>query len=141
MTTIAYRSGTMAADDQAWHGDTAWYKLRKIHRLSDGSLFGAAGIVSEITRYRDWLENGGRRPGLSSLDGILVRPTGEVFICTHDNPEPIRTRGEYFATGIGAPAALGAMFAGASAKRAILAAAAHVQGTSANVHTARLRRA
>lgn len=130
MTTIAYRAGVMAADTRAYSGDKVPIGFKtKIHRLSDGSLFGcSSSSVGADGLLRRWVD-GGCQPCKSDdlkPDGfqlLLIRPSGDVFYAK-DNMEltgPLSAA--YFAIGSGDQFALGAMAVGASAKKAIEAAA------------------
>ena len=82
----------------------------KIFRLSDGSLFGGAGLFEEILAVRAWLEDGGDKPaGLDDFSGILV----EEGVLYRLEERLIRDRilEPCHAVGSGAPFAITAMLA------------------------------
>lgn len=126
MTTIVYRDGVLAADSRAYRGDKSPLGTKvKIHRLWDGSLFGASSnCVGADTLLRRWVEEGcpSQKSGdikPDSFEMILIRPNGEVFFA-HDNLDlsgPLEA--PFFAIGSGEQYALGALEMGADAVRAV----------------------
>ncbi len=122
MTTIATDGRSMAGDGLATANRTICARqMVKVHRLSDGSLYGACGDDGDGQRHQAWVEGGcvGQPPEkMESGFGFLVlRPNGELFegsengiLCPIDAP---------FAIGSGFDVAVGAMDMGADAERAI----------------------
>lgn len=125
MTTIAYRSGVMAADSGVFMNDTLEFSHQKVMRLSDGRLFGACGDSGFIQKVIRWLEAGSDPDHVPTLlsDGtfsaLLVSPDGGTVWSIDKYLELIPAKGEYFADGSGRNIALGAMAAGASAREAV----------------------
>lgn len=109
-------------------GDTAVYdrgcycgKVQKIFRAPDGSLFGVAGRIGDLARFKAWMLAGQpkERPEFNEEDSeaLIVRPDGKVeWYGKNDNTEII---GKFHAIGSGFRIAMGALAAGADAKRAI----------------------
>lgn len=121
MTVIAYRDGIMAADTATFlYGTTrSPGAVKKILRLRDGSLFSGAGKRAERRALANWIENGmeGERPSTPDTTCILVRPDRTVAVFDGDDDVEFGSV-EFYAIGSGGTAALGAMYAGATAERA-----------------------
>ncbi len=124
MTTIAYRDGIMAADSRAYSGDKNPFGSKtKIHRLPDGSLFGASsskvGVVDKLRRLT--VEHGVSATFPTVVEGqaLLVKPNGDVFLFNEQDgfSGPIRTT--FCAIGSGEQYAMGAFHMGADAARAV----------------------
>jgi len=129
MTILVVRNGVFAADSQVTCGGINYAKAHKIRRLADGSLLGASGDTIVCARFLDWVqalitegdeikhEDMKRFPYIT---GLWVRPEG-VFILegNHKTGGIAKVEGEFFAEGSGYIAALAAMHAGASARRAV----------------------
>jgi ribulose 1,5-bisphosphate carboxylase large subunit-like protein len=134
MTTIAYRDGIMAADSGVWHGDAVNVGVIKIshHR---GVLRAYTGVMAAVQAHIDWVNGGeiGSEPvpisdkkeeDRSNFGILLAMPSGDLSYITHEGSEKYG-RKDYIAFGGGNLAALSAMHAGATAVRAVAAAAAH----------------
>ena len=123
MTTIAYRNGVMAGDGretQIAEGESALIIRdtdRKVFRLKDGRLFGAAKTSEDILRLYNSLKNGTPLPKLEDVNAILVDLKRRIWF----NEGRIWQRGPYkfFAIGSGAGFAIAAMHAGATAIKAV----------------------
>lgn len=113
----------MAGDGRTCRDDLVTNEAAvKVHRLSDGSLFGGAGISHEVCELRDWLDSGeGKRPKAKDLAALLLKPNGELWYYCNDS-EPTITAAPN-AVGTGEQIAIGAMEAGASPQRAVEIAA------------------
>lgn len=121
MTIITYRDGIMAADRMTFlYGTTRSPGLvTKIDRLRDGSLFSGAGKRAERANMRNWLENPeGERPDTDDTTCILVRPDGTITVFDGNDDLELGDV-PFYAIGTGGAAALGAMYAGASAEDAV----------------------
>jgi ATP-dependent protease HslVU (ClpYQ) peptidase subunit len=140
VTTLAYRNGIMAADSTIWEDGCRAYSAKKIRRLSDGSLVGFAGNYDDVGDVIDWLEAGakGPKPRTDLLDALVVRPNGKVFRLVQVSKRLLPAEGPYFAIGMGMQAALGAMFAGADPRTAVMAARAHTDGAAGRILVMRL---
>lgn len=133
MTCLAYRNGTLAADTQITCGDMIYPgKAIKIARRDDGVLVGGSGAGGYCDAFIEWVLSGedGEPPEIQSSpdghpmsEGVLIRPNGTLEIFTDTGV--LMMKPDYWAAGTGAPFALGAMHAGASAEQAVEAAAAH----------------
>lgn len=122
MTTIAYRAGVLAADScmrvLGHYAGTA----KKLIRLTDGSWLGMSGYHEDGELVANWLNAGAvaeTRPRLSDEAGVLhVRLDGTAAhyeqLC-----HAIPMLDAFWAGGTGAPFAIGAMAAGASAEEAV----------------------
>lgn len=115
MTTIVYRDGTLAGDSRVTVADmVSTDKQTKVHRLRDGRLYGWAGGVEDAERLRIALRKGQEPPRLENISALLIEVTGTIHL--YEGNIWIEQKGEpYYAVGSGAPYALGAMDAGASA--------------------------
>lgn len=129
MTTIAYRDGKLAGDSRAYGGDKAPFGQKtKIHRLDDGTLFGASSnSVGADGLVRRWIEAGCPPPESSTLmpetfEVLLVRPSGDLFFARNNLELSGPIRAPFVAIGSGNQYALGAMSMGATAAQAVEAA-------------------
>lgn len=130
MTTIAYKSGTMAADSRAYAGfNSPLGRKSKIRRMPDGTLIGCStNQVGLGEAVLDWFEAGADpekapKAAETRFTFLAVEPSGKAFY-GYDSfllAGPIAA--ECFAIGSGESAAHGAMRAGASAVRAVEIAA------------------
>lgn len=140
MTTIAYRSGTLAADTGVCRGNQRVGRKVKIARHSDGRLAGAAGRATYSEAFLSWFCSGEGGPPEAKCDnescdrGVVFEADGWIHIY-EDGGKYSYCPGEvpYFAMGSGGPEALGAMFAGADAQTAIRAAMEHDAHTYGDV--------
>ncbi len=135
MTTIAYRSGIMAADSGSWAGEASHGWANKLARGPDGILYGVAGNAPECMGFLEWVRGGyvGVQPrprpqekDESSFIILAVAPAGQIRVISAHGEE--RYDAPYYAIGAGAQVAFGALFCGASAEDAIEAAKEHGTG-------------
>lgn len=143
MTTIAYRDGMIAADTAThWGGGVMQYDAHKIARNDAGDLAGAAGHNAAPYQFLEWFKGGekGGRPeagkdedGNSNLSGIIVRTDGSIWLYDSDGVEQLYS--EYVAIGSGKAVALGALYAGADAATAVMAAITHDSVTGGETET------
>jgi hypothetical protein len=93
-------------------------RARKVFRLRDGRLFGAAGLSEEGMLLLDTLKQGQPTPKLDGVSALLVHPNGKL-----EYYEGLRwgrvTGADYAAIGNGASYALGALAHGATAIEAV----------------------
>lgn len=126
MTTIVFRDGVLAADTAVFDRGCYCGQAEKIHRAPNGSLFGAAGALGDLVRFKDWMMAGepeDKRPEFRDDDSeaIVIRPDGTVhWFGTRDYAEIV---GDFHAIGSGFRVAMGAFAAGATAEQAIEIAA------------------
>lgn len=137
MTTIAAHGSEMAADTQC----TSDYigRVRKIHKLPDGTLVGGAGVQASVFAAIAWLYAGrqGEAPDIENSGLLFLRPDGSIWLADGRWPE-FPVMGDHYAIGSGATAAMVAMHLGKSAAQAVRIAALFDDGTSAPIHTLKL---
>ena len=141
MTTIAYRNGVLASDSASTVELAHTNGVRKIFRLSDGSLIGFSGTLSRFLKWLEWHEDeDGPEPSLMETNAIRVWPNGRL--ATIENGAIINhlKRSDYAAIGTGSEFALGAMAHGAGARAAVAAAIQHDALSRGPVVSLRLRR-
>lgn len=118
---MAWDGKQLAADRLA--GDA--YTVSKIWRLKDGSLFSGCGNYDDLVEVADWLEHGAKpekKPTLpegNESDFIIIDPKGVAYWLTSPYLRRVKFSEKMVALGSGGPVALGAMKAGADAKRAV----------------------
>lgn len=127
MTTIAYRDGVLAADTAMCQGGVMIGRVVKIVRRKDGDMAGSAGDAVYNAAFSRWFLDGenGAPPEAKEEDGSIDR--GVVFrhakaIEIYEPRGMFTCTAPYFAIGSGKEPALGAMFAGAGAVWAVMAA-------------------
>lgn len=118
MTTIAYRSGILAGDTRVTVDDKVITdKQRKVWKLRDGFLLGAAGSIEAVERLKRTIRSGAEPPALDNIDALLISPKGEVFL--FEGNTWVKQRDPYHAVGSGYSVALAAMDVGADAITAV----------------------
>lgn len=128
MTTVAWDGKTLAADKKTvWGGIIPAGGVTKITPLDTKNygrvLFGASGAVPDIQKLVRWLTEGGELPKFGKgCDAIFVNKKKQCW-WIDEQGEPVLVRLKKWATGSGMDFALGAMFAGATAKEAVQIAA------------------
>ena len=148
MTTIAFRSGVLAADSGVFDAEKplCFGSMTKIFVLDNGLLYAAAGDVDDRPLREllgkvdvdaaDPMPSGGALLETEvDIDGIVVLPDGRAFHLVVDqqvNKDPHAASGssmlieeEYYAVGNGKEVALGSLARGGSAVQAIVDAARH----------------
>lgn len=124
MTTIVYAGGVLAADRRVTLGDTiVGDTYRKVFVTPDGFLGAWAGSVASGHAFAEWA-SGSRdtEPPRGQYSGILIGPKGKVYEFEEGRPMPNPRRAKFYTWGSGSPAALGALHAGADARKAVLIA-------------------
>jgi ATP-dependent protease HslVU (ClpYQ) peptidase subunit len=144
MTTVAYSScdGVMAADTAVSDGDVVTNHAHKLRRMRDGTLVGYCGAFSASATFMEWISRGAppdEKPDVAGLMGLVVMPNGKIYLFESKRYGLIALRDSYCAIGSGQAVALGAMYAGAGAEKAIRAAIKHDRNTAGRVQTIRLR--
>lgn len=121
MTIVVYRDGVMAADSLVTDHDLRCGAVRKIQKIN-GCLVGAAGGLAEVQMFFAWYaaRAGTDRPVLTddNFEGLVVMPGGQVNWYGH-GLLPTRLDAPYHAIGSGFKVAMGALWMGASAERAV----------------------
>lgn len=127
MTTIAWDGNALAGDRLWLIGSTRVAGSAKVRRLKAPNgriaLFGFAGDSAYMQAYLHWLD-GGERPGSSTGSWqIIIIDDKRCVHYRHDGGQYWDCGGRgRFAIGNGARYALGAMDAGAKARKAVLIA-------------------
>jgi ATP-dependent protease HslVU (ClpYQ) peptidase subunit len=124
VTVIATDGRSMAGDSYTSCGEGQLLATRrKVHRLKDGRIVGAAGPTTDCIRLLKWLDDGGEKPTLGDcVSAVILNLDGTVdwvdnnFTVVSGNLIP-------YAIGSGGDIALGAMLAGASPEGAVRIAA------------------
>lgn len=133
MTTIAFRDGIMAADSRETIDTEAggtrlrsceklFRKTIKVGKRREEHLLGFFGESSPALVYLDWYGSGKPMPAMfADMDadfGCLIYSWRGLFeVDAYCRPEKVIEK--FWAVGSGAKAALGAMHAGASARKAV----------------------
>lgn len=125
MTTIAYRSGIMAADSRAYAaGSLPIGSKCKIERFDDGTLIGVSSRdVGGGEAIRRWYNDGMpadppyKMPEDFTI--LVAKRNGEIYMGVNMLMLSGPLMGEYFAIGSGAEYALAAMAMGKTAKQAV----------------------
>lgn len=123
MTTIAWDrdARTLAGDTLATAGGLP-YRATKIHRLSDGRLYGGSGNAEDLFAVLHWLDQGGEKPKVTDFAALLIGTDGrcqrmESALVPFPVAEP------FHAIGSGRDFAILAMRLGKSAQEAVALAA------------------
>lgn len=153
MTTIVvdFRNGVIAADTQNTDRSNTAYRCRKIERLKDGRFFLGSGHLLTIGKIKRWAEAKfaeTARPDFSEMFGkrseefgfscIVINRDGTAVL-VDDEMEPQPVFDQYLAIGSGGAYAIGALDAGADAKKAVEIACGRDLYTSAPVEIERIR--
>lgn len=133
MTTIAYKNGVIAADScvslQTEAGGSRKFKCEKLYRKTIGKgrskrqvIIALAGESFPGLMFLDWYGSGKEPPtqlidGQADFTALVLTNEGLFEADAYCRPDKIID--QFYAVGSGAKAALGAMHAGASAKRAV----------------------
>jgi len=154
MTTIAYRDGVLATDSQVTYGSSYYtgaitkIAKREFYDVGEKKVHLAAGCGDAVLvqRFLNWFNDGesgefdlkvkGDREE-ASFCGVVVVDLNTLIMHTVEGMCTLKIN-EYFADGSGSPFALGAMYHGATAEQAILAAGKHDRHTDINVQMERL---
>jgi ATP-dependent protease HslVU (ClpYQ) peptidase subunit len=140
MTTIAYRDGVLASDSLVTLGNTKVHgRYQKIRRLG-GYLIGTAGSVAACQNFIDWVKAGDDEdpPPKGEYSALVIDPKGRVREMENGNVLPVPRGARFFAIGSGAPYALAAMYAGATATEAVKIAAKIDTSTGLPVKTLKI---
>lgn len=144
MTTIAWDGKTLAGDRAAWGGNSC-YRVRKIYKVATPDrgvlLVGFAGDGGFAMDVLEWLRGKGEKPTRypgDMKDSVVIALVIDAKRRTWKLDAQLRyTRvyGRHVTTGAGQDAAMGAMLAGADARRAVLIAAKCTDWSALGVDT------
>lgn len=128
----------MAGDSRVTAGDLVLPdKCRKVHRLRNGSLFGAAGNSENIERLRRAVAKKTPVPKLEEVSALRADPDGTLWC--YEGAIWSKVDAPFAALGSGTTAALAAMYAGASAREAVVIACKLDPSSGGRVHVVALR--
>ncbi len=144
MTVIAYRNGVMAGDGRVTVKD--WIDnddTRKVRKLGDGSICGAAGSNNQCLVFYKLMEEAAKEEDktlpdlkLKNIEALLVGPDKLIWfwggVCWEKITLP------YYAVGSGYRIANTAMDAGASAKKAVEIVCKRVTSCGGKITTVKL---
>lgn len=133
MTTIAYKDGVMAADRSLTYKHEWCGNVQKVWKFDTGCLYGARGegddralraLLSKVKTPDDLPTAITLAEIENDVTALFVFPHGEVWTVRSgkDSAEAMKIDGRFHAIGSGRKYALGAMFAGADAGHAVIAA-------------------
>lgn len=148
MTVIAWDGKTLAADRMVSRGMVKAGTTTKIQRLKNRHLVGGCGTHNVVRRMMAWYEAGASaaeypddiklpsdHEDMSSL--IVVSPDGRIHV--YDGaPAPLLCENRQMAWGMGAAAALAAMYCGKTATEAVVIANMICDGCGNGVDTLEL---
>lgn len=134
MTTIAWDGEILAADSQAQ--TTFKSRIRKLYRLTDGSIFGAAGLVQEALAVVAWLQGDEKPTDLQNFEGLIITAAGASVLGMRLMREPVLE--PFYAVGSGAHYALTAMACGKNAVQAVRVAIRFDPESGGRVQTMKL---
>jgi ATP-dependent protease HslVU (ClpYQ) peptidase subunit len=149
MTIIAYKDGLMAADSLVSSNGTSDGYTAKLARNKAGDLLGCCGDTAWCHAMLQWFvrEEKGKRPHLEKNSdgtwlayGMLVRVADKVKVWQVPSSANVPTfsvlidKAWGYALGSGGDVARGAMFAGADARTAAIAACSLVNSCGGDIH-------
>lgn len=144
MTTVAFKEGTLAADSQMTSGGTK-LRVKKLRRMTDGSLFagsGSPGLVNQMFRWANaGFPDNKLKPNItdeSEVECMLVNKATSAIVLIDEELEPLEIDGPFAAIGSGSAYALMAMRLGKTALEAVELAAEFDSDTSGPMHTMEL---
>lgn len=137
MTVIAYRDKIIAVDSLCISSGCK-STIKKFARVGDDLLIGT-GYQSQFLQFVDWYQKGADPTKWPTCDrndftNVIVCTAGKVFEYEW-LPQPIEIIDAYMAWGSGRDMAMGAMYMGATAEQACMAAAQHNNGCGGRIHT------
>jgi ATP-dependent protease HslVU (ClpYQ) peptidase subunit len=119
MTTVAYRDGILVADSQLTIGSMRVPgTVSKIGKTKAGILYGGAGSLADLGNFFDWVQDPDDEAPDGEYHGLIILPTGKVIEVEGGAILPTIQQ-PFRAIGSGAPYAIAAMLAGATAQEAV----------------------
>lgn len=118
MTTIAVNKDEMAGDSLVDDGGIR-AKTTKIFRVKN-DLVGLAGSLGEGLEWIEWYgsDTDDDPPTLANTNIIILKKGGQIYTIDPTG-FPIKASEKFYAIGSGAPAAMGAMYAGKTPTEAV----------------------
>lgn len=139
MTTVAFDGRTLAADRKMG----GWMDACKIFKLKDGRYLAGAGYYDQIVEVVAWIDEGAhpdKKPKLPEDEGssLLLVEEGAAYWLTWPYLRTVLVRDPFVAIGSGGEFALGAMAAGANARKAVEIACRFDPHSGKGVHSVKV---
>lgn len=116
------------------------FKVRKHTKIRD-SVFAGAGDLDDLSKYLEWLRDGGDRPELGAELGLdILEVCDEGIFLWGRKFVRLQVKEKAYSVGSGCQYAMGALAAGCTPKQAMAIAAKFDFGTGREVEFARLKR-
>jgi len=119
-TIIAVRNVGLYSDSLCTF--TVNFRVKKLYRVGE-AIFGAAGNLEDMLKFRDWLDNEGEDTCEAKNFSALVMNRTGIYMHDGGHPDGFQIREHHYAVGTGAVAAMAAMEAGADPYKALKIAA------------------
>lgn len=124
MTTVAYKSGILAADKMSVHGTSKHSRVTKVHKIN-GCLCAIAGPYDIGMELLHWLQEGAEPDDFPAIQSetneaslLVITPERRITLYER-SPIPLIFEQEFAAIGSGRDFALAAMDLGCSAEEAV----------------------
>lgn len=141
MTVAVYRGGVLASDRSVSTANDLIAGYRTKVRKTNGKLVATCGQSQNGIAFQEWFEAGepaDKKPDLDNdFSGLVIDPDGTINVYNNKLYAYV-AESKYFAIGNGDHVAMGAMYMGATAEQAVLAACHHVLGCGGGVDVLRL---
>ena len=133
MTTICAKDGIIASDTRMTGGSYMTEGLKKVFQVGD-EWIGLAGEVCKFPEFIDWYRGDtDEKPNIEDMEVLVMHKNGDLSI--FEGKCVAIPVGKCGAIGSGAQFAMGAMYAGKTAKESIKIAAQLDQNTGKRVKT------
>lgn len=123
MTTIvaSVTEGVMVCDSRCSSTADPPFEMQKVSYTKEGDLIGCAGDVAHAIHFLEWYNSGRKkRPSVENVRYFCALVLKKDYIeFWDDNYTCMRLENKFFAIGSGSMAALGALYAGADAQKAV----------------------
>lgn len=139
MTTIACDGESMSADGLEISDDDVIiaYSCKKLYRLPNGDIVGAAGDSADIERFVKWMSTDDvETPSIEKMNALILKPDGSL-VFYDEKLMPVKAEVPA-AVGSGAVFALTAMDMGANPEQAVGQAIKRDVFSGGNIQTIRL---
>ncbi len=144
MTIIVWDGETLAADKQATHSDLV-RKVTKIRRIR-GHLVGVSGDWDRAQEVFDWFEQGAEPEKMPAFQKVMddfvgmlvITPDKRILKYERSHVPMDFSEEDWFCMGSGRDYAYGALYMGANAASAVMAASAFSSSCGQGVDTLKL---
>ncbi len=134
MTCIAYKADTLAFDSQANGDDRITGAVMKGGRMADGSLWAFCGNLWWLDRCKRWTALPLNDPPELDEESQLIVIRRDGMVLAWEVGGWVEIAAPFYAWGTGGLAAMGAMYAGATAEQAVHIAADLDPFTGGKIH-------